>query len=69
MKQKKSYAEQVLETLNSFSENCTSKKNYQNLCLSEIAVALWAIVDFLEGRNVELKDGKTAQDTVQNDIQ
>ena len=69
MKQKKSYAEQVLKTLNSFSENCTSKKNYQNLCLSEIAVALWAIVDFLEGRNDELKDGKTAQDTVQNDIQ
>ena len=56
MKQKKSYAEQVMETLNSFSENCTSKKNYQNLCLAEIAIALWAIVDFLEGRNVELKE-------------
>ena len=53
---KKSYAEQVSETLNSFSENCTSKKNYQILCLTEIAVALWAIVDVLEGRNVELKE-------------
>lgn len=69
MKQKKSYAEQVLETLESFSENCTSKKNYQNLCITEIAIALWAIVEVLEGRNDELKDGKTAQDTVQNDIQ
>lgn len=69
MKQKKSYAEQVSETFSSFSENCTSKKNYQNLCLTEIAIALWAIVDTLEGRNVELKDGKTAQDTMQNDIQ
>lgn len=56
MKQKKSYAEQVSETFKSFSENCTSKKNYQNLCLAEIAIALWAIVDVLEGRNVELKE-------------
>ena len=61
MKQKKSYAERVMKTLNSFSENCTSKGNYQNLCLAEIAVALGVIVDILKWRNDELKDGNDIQ--------
>lgn len=69
MKQKESYAKQVAELLNNFSESNSSKKNFQNLCLAEIAVMLGVIADILEGRNIEFKDGKTAQDTMQDDIQ
>ena len=51
MKQKESYSKNMAKMLSDFAEKTSSKKDFENLCLAQIALALGVIVDILEGRN------------------
>lgn len=50
------------------NELAWSPDRRRDYILCSMAEMLAIIADTLEGRNIELKDGKTAQDTMQDDI-